>query len=142
VGGVAMRNMVNSTRPSPHFLHVTAQIGGGGFPSGHVMLYATLFGFAFYVVIVAFRRNPFKFVMLAVLALFVILIGPSRVYLGHHWPTDIVGAYLISFLVVAGMIETHLGLLRHFAASREAGERSTLAEALDNRNASVISRDI
>jgi undecaprenyl-diphosphatase len=111
-----VRNWMERARPSPLFLHVVHHISGYGFPSGHVMMYVTLFGFVFYIVLVAWRWNVLKVAILVVLGLLVVLIGMSRVYLGAHWPTDTTGAYLLGWLVVAGMIEVHRLLLHQFGA--------------------------
>ena len=38
------------------------------------------------------------------------LVGPFRVYLGEHWSSDVVGAYLVASLWLAGTVEAHLFL--------------------------------
>jgi undecaprenyl-diphosphatase len=109
VGG-GIRLAVGRMRPSGPYVHVAGHLSGYSFPSGHVIQYATLFGFAFYVVFVAWRGGPARAGVLAALALLVALVGPSRVYLGEHWPSDVLGAYLFASLWLAGTIEAHLFL--------------------------------
>jgi membrane-associated phospholipid phosphatase len=38
------------------------------------------------------------------------LVGPSRVHLGAHWRSDVVGAYLVASVWLAGTVEAHLFL--------------------------------
>jgi len=112
-GGVKL--LIARARPSSTFVHVTAHLTGYGFPSGHVIHYTTLFGFACYAIFVGQKRGPWRDVLLALLALLVLLVGPSRVYLGEHWPTDALGAYLLGGLWLAGTIEVQRLLLRRMA---------------------------
>ncbi len=118
--GMLLRSIIDRARPSPAFLHIMGHVSGPGFPSGHVMMYVTLFGFVFYIAVVAFRWNAFKAVTLLVTGLLVVLIGMSRVYLGAHWPTDTTAAYLVGWLVVAGMVEIHRVLLHRFEGMQAA----------------------
>jgi membrane-associated phospholipid phosphatase len=103
--GGAVKLLVARVRPSPIVVHVTGHVQGYGFPSGHVIHYTTLFGFAFYAILVARPRSWWRDLTLAVLALLILLVGPSRVYLGQHWPTDALGGYLLAGLWLAGTIE-------------------------------------
>ena len=110
--GAGIRLLIGRMRPSPQLVHVAAPLSGYSFPSGHVIQYTTLFGFTFYVVLIVWRSSLLRNVVLIVLATLVILVGPSRVYLGAHWPSDVLGAYLLAGLWLAGTIELHLLLKR------------------------------
>jgi membrane-associated phospholipid phosphatase len=94
-------------------VRITSHLNGYSFPSGHANQYTTLFGFTFYVVLIAWDsgwdRNA-ALVALVALAALVLLVGPSWVYLGEHWPSDALGAHLFSGLWLAGTIELHLTL--------------------------------
>ena len=123
VGG-ALRQLIERPRPSDTLVHVARHIVGYGFPSGHVTQYTTLFGFAFYAVLVGWRGGIPRAILLVLLGLLVALVGPSRVYLGAHWPSDTIGAYLFGGLWLAGSIELHLAIERrlHDLKSRRAME--------------------
>jgi undecaprenyl-diphosphatase len=127
VGG-GIRLAVGRMRPSGPFVHVAGHLSGYSFPSGHVIQYTTLFGFAFYVVFVAWRGGTVRALVLAVLAALVTLVGPSRVYLGEHWPSDVLGAYLFASLWLAGTIEVHLFLKPRIAMARAQRHRSSRQE--------------
>lgn len=107
-GGIKL--LIARARPSATLVHVVAHLSGYSFPSGHVLQYTTLFGFACYVVLVSWRRSLPRNLAVVALGLLVALVGPSRVYLGEHWPTDVLGAYLLGGLWLAGTIELHLWL--------------------------------
>ncbi len=67
--------------------------GWYSFPSGHAMLAVIIFGFG---ALLLTRSAPLgvRIGALVVAGLFVLLVGFSRVYLGAHWPSDVVGAFL------------------------------------------------
>ncbi len=102
-GGVKI--LTARLRPSPALVHVATHLHDYSFPSGHVIHYTTLFGFAFYALLIGRRRSPARGLTLALVALIIVLVGPSRVYLGEHWPTDVLGGYLLGGLWFAGTIE-------------------------------------
>ena len=110
--GAGVKLLTARARPSPVLVHVAARLHDFSFPSGHVIQYTTLFGFAFYALLMGRRRSPARDLTLALLALIIVLVGPSRVYLGEHWPTDVLGGYLLGGLWLAGTIELRRALLR------------------------------
>jgi undecaprenyl-diphosphatase len=77
---------------------------------------------------VAWRGGTVRALVLAALALLVTLIGPSRVYLGQHWPSDMLGAYLFASLWLAGTIEAHLFLKPRLDRTRAHHQRRSSQE--------------
>jgi len=102
--GGAIKIAIGRPRPSAAYVHVMRFLGDKSFPSGHVIHYTVLFGFAFYVLRQARPRSLWRDAVLVALALLVALVGPSRVYRGEHWPTDVLGGYLLAGLWLAGAI--------------------------------------
>lgn len=66
------------------------------FPSGHALGAMVLYGFSAYLLAQWFQ--PQKRLIYGVAALLIGSIGFSRIYLGVHWPTDVVAGYSIGFL--------------------------------------------
>lgn len=101
-------------RPRPDLISHGTQVYSLSFPSSHAMMSAAVY----YAVgllareSVVLRRRKVNTVFF--LALLIALIGISRVYLGVHWPTDILAGWIL------GVLWVHVSLLivRHFG---EAG---------------------
>ena len=66
------------------------------YPSGHALGSTVLYGFIAYLI--ATRYPQFSLLVYAVAVCLIGAIGLSRLYLGVHWPTDIIGGYGIGFL--------------------------------------------
>lgn len=92
-----LKDLVGRPRPSAEVVQVFRLIETKSFPSGHVTFYVCYFGFLFFVAYAVLPRgSAVRRAALAATALPVLLIGLSRVYLGEHWPSDTLGAYLMS----------------------------------------------
>ncbi|RZM77766.1 phosphatase PAP2 family protein [Leptolyngbya iicbica] len=76
------------------------------FPSGHALGAMVLYGLLAYLV--AQRYGNFKVLIYGTAAMLIGAIGLSRLYLGVHWPTDVLAGYGIGFL----WLSLGIGLLR------------------------------
>jgi membrane-associated phospholipid phosphatase len=69
-----------------------------GFPSGHVVGTTVVFGLTFLLAGRFFRDGAFVLATRAVCAFMVVSVGPARVWSGAHWPTDVLGGYLLALI--------------------------------------------
>jgi undecaprenyl-diphosphatase len=67
------------------------------YPSGHVLFFVVFFGFVAYL---AWKFLPglMQWATISICAALIVLIGPSRIYLGEHWVSDVIGSYIIGTL--------------------------------------------
>ncbi len=68
------------------------------FPSGHAQSFTIFYGFLAYLIWQHVRRPWLRRLGMAVMLAMIVLVGISRVYLGVHWPSDVVGAYIVGVL--------------------------------------------
>ena len=96
------KHYIARPRPTMELVRVSGEWAHESFPSGHVTFYVCFFGFLFFVAFAVLPKGSLKRrAACALAALPVLLIGLSRVYLGAHWPSDTLGAYLLSGLWLA-----------------------------------------
>ena len=88
-----IKNIICRTRPD-HLRLITES--GYSFPSGHAMASVSFYGFIMYLVIKSKLSKALKIIISIVLSIIILLIGISRIYLGVHYPSDILGGYLVS----------------------------------------------
>lgn len=93
-------------RPRPDHIRLIKQ-GGYSYPSGHSMISIAVYGFLIYYVYHKVKNKTLKIVLITLLTILIILIGLSRIYLGVHYPSDILGGYTLALsiliLVVLGV---------------------------------------
>ena len=94
-------------RPSDALVNVDGTFHFKSFPSGHVVFFVEFFGFLLFLALVLLKRGPLRHASLIVSGLLIAVVGVSRVYLGAHWPSDVVGAYLAGGIWLMLMIEVY-----------------------------------
>jgi membrane-associated phospholipid phosphatase len=106
MGGVALSATMNQVlkiasarpRPTSELINIVTVVRHNSFPSGHTVFFVVFFGFLLFLTYVL--RVPVlpRRILLSVFSAFILLIGVSRVYLGAHWLSDILGGYLVGSL--------------------------------------------
>ena len=112
-----LKELVDRPRPTPDMVSVLSNVSGNSFPSGHAFTAIAVFGALFYLA--GHIRGPNRWAVLALrgtLGFAILAIGVSRIYLGVHWTSDVVGGYLLGGLALFATIQ----LLEAFARSLPA----------------------
>ncbi len=91
-------------RPRPQELALVIE-NGYSFPSAHSMVSFAFYGFIIYLIMRSNVGKKNKIVITALLSLIVVLIGISRVYLGVHYATDVLGGFLIGLIYLVIFIK-------------------------------------
>jgi undecaprenyl-diphosphatase len=86
---------------------VAAPLRGSSFPSGHVLTYVGVYGFLAHVLGAYLPGRRTRALGVGVPLALVALVGPSRIQAGHHWPSDVLGSYLVALPLLALLIEAH-----------------------------------
>lgn len=96
--------LIQRPRPSGDSVDVFAVLDSYSFPSGHVMFYTILFGFLWYLAYTLVKTSLLRGLLLVLLGSLILGVGASRIYLGQHWASDVLGAYLLGGLILAAII--------------------------------------
>jgi undecaprenyl-diphosphatase len=82
-------------RPRPEFVAEGAYKYSASFPSGHALLAATTYLTLGSILAQLFTRDRLKAYVLILATIIVVLVGFTRVYLGVHYPTDVLAGWVI-----------------------------------------------
>ncbi|WP_288481521.1 phosphatase PAP2 family protein [uncultured Deinococcus sp.] len=121
VGGATLLNVVTKLifqRPRPDVLEAVLREPGFSFPSGHAMANAA-FGIAITLI---FWRSRAGWPVAVLGAVWAVLVGVSRNYLGVHYPSDVLAGALSSLVWVVGLYLL-MGQFRPSLRGSPAGER-------------------
>lgn len=94
-----LKILIDRPRPTEDLVRIIEKAKHQSFPSGHVLFYVTFFGFLIIVMNHLKDINrALRISVMAISALLIFTIPISRVYLGAHWFTDVLGGAMIGSL--------------------------------------------
>jgi len=108
--------IIDRPRPSPEMVHVAMSLPTGSFPSGHALNLTAIFGFLIYLSIVLVSDMRWRALLVALLSVPILTIGLARIYDGAHWPSDVLGGYLIGGIWLGLTIQIYRWAQARFAS--------------------------
>lgn len=99
VNNIILKNLVNRTRPFvaiPDLILITKDPGDASFPSGHT---AASFSVVVVMLMTMKKRYGIPAIILAS------LIALSRLYVGVHYPSDVLGGFIVATLIAVATVE-------------------------------------
>lgn len=87
-------------RPRPSLSHLV-EAGGYSFPSGHALGSMLILGTLLVIVTQRLKTGLLGRLLQFILASAIILVGLSRIYLGVHYPTDVLAGFILGFALLS-----------------------------------------
>jgi undecaprenyl-diphosphatase len=106
-------------RPRPSFFTPLLHEAGYSFPSGHSLIAMVVYGLLGYFALNLFRNEGARLLIRIVTVVIVVLIGVSRVYVGVHYPTDVLAGWTAGVPWLIACLGLHEVLSRRWPASGE-----------------------
>jgi membrane-associated phospholipid phosphatase len=103
-----VKHIIKRPRPTKELVTVVRVINEPSFPSGHVMYYTNFYGLLIYLLTANWRSGKLRNTLLGICTTLIASIGPSRVYLGAHWPSDVLAGYIYGGLWFTGLMALYL----------------------------------
>lgn len=119
--GIALSQMLKSgfDRPRPELISHEAAVYTASFPSGHSLMAAIVYLTLAVLLSRTLERKAAKAYVISLATVLVIAVGISRLYLGVHWPTDVLAGWIVGsgWALLCGIIAKWLA--RHGSIDEE-----------------------
>jgi len=99
-----LKEVVGRPRPSLDLISSDQQSSGLSFPSGHAQTVVLLYGLLFYFATVYIKDRASRTLAQVFCGWVIISVGLQRVYVGDHWPSDVLGGFWFGGLALAALI--------------------------------------
>ena len=110
----AMKHIFLRARPDVVY-HIVEQ-GGYSFPSGHSAASMLVYGLLFYLVGKYCKNQKLRVLLQTVCGILVLTVGPSRLYVGVHWATDVLAGWCVGAAVLMAAVY----LIERFGKNNES----------------------
>lgn len=90
---VVLKHIVQRERPNINRLIPEK---GYSFPSGHSMMSMAFYGMLIFLIFKYVKNTALKWTLIVILTILLSTIGITRIYLGVHYPSDVIGGFLVS----------------------------------------------
>jgi undecaprenyl-diphosphatase len=119
IGGILLNNLLKLGfgRPRPQVFDWGTEVVSWSFPSGHAMSATVVYSTVAYLAARLQRRHLHRVLTMICAALLILLIGISRLYLGVHYPSDVIAGVIIG-LAWAGFCMATLEAIQLYARNR------------------------
>lgn len=97
-------------RERPPLIERLIEEKGFSYPSGHAMMALCLYGTLIYIILREVKNKKIKIVLITLLSILILLIGLSRIYVRVHYPSDVLGGFLLTIpilIVTITIINNH-----------------------------------
>ena len=99
-------------RPRPEEFFRLIKEDGYSFPSGHSMVSMAFYGLLIYFAYGKIKDKKLKWITCIILSLLILSIGISRIYLGVHYASDVIGGFLLSivylYIFIKGVVKLEI----------------------------------
>lgn len=90
---VVLKHIVQRERPNINRLIPEK---GYSFPSGHSMISMAFYGMLIFLIFKYVKNTALKWTLIVILTILLSTIGITRIYLGVHYPSDVIGGFVVS----------------------------------------------
>lgn len=99
LNNVLIKNIIARDRPTG--INIIEE-NGYSFPSGHAAISTVVYGYLIYLIYNYVSNKKLKYVLISILSIIILVVGLTRIYLGVHYTSDVLGGYLlgISYLLI------------------------------------------
>lgn len=104
-----LKIFIHRPRPSESIVHIIDHQFSPSYPSGHVVFFTVFYGFLVTAMFFTPRIPKLLRIFIGIVSiLLIILISFSRIYLGSHWATDVIGGYALGLALLSILLYFYL----------------------------------